>query len=305
MKKRNLRALEAFDAVARLGSVNAAAEELGITQSAISHQLRHLSCDLGEQLLRRVGRRVELTPAGQRLAGRLKSAFEHIDRSVAETVGADHTTVRLAVCSCFAPGWLIRRLGSLYAAHPDFKLRLCMYAADPKLTDEVADAFVTTYPTVPGFDALHLKSEFLVAVRARIGGDESVRLPLITTDGPPGVVGQDWIEYSRATDLDLGAIHTGTWLQATHYVIAMEMARRRLGVALVPDFLAEDLLQEGLLELAHEEPFPTREDYYLCYKTARRDEPALRLLAAWFRSQIANGTSMNGNHMSPTHMLPK
>ena len=142
-------------------------------------------------------------------------------------------------------------------------------------------------------------------MRAPSTGDESAPFALITTDGPPGIVGQDWIEYCRAAHLDIQALHTGTWLQATHYVIALEMARRGLGVALVPDFLAEDALQDGLLELACEAKLPTREDYYLCIKAARRDEPALRLLEAWFKAQIASDTPMSEDHMSRPHESAK
>lgn len=188
MKQRNLRALEAFESVSRLKSLTAAAEELGVTQSAISHQIRRLTEELGEKLLRRVGRRVELTSAGTRLAINLRSAFDRIDQSLEEAIGSDHATVRLAVCSSFAPGWLIPRLDELYAAHPDIRLQLRMYARDPELTDEVADAFVTTLPTVPGFHALRLKTELLVPVRAVDTGRD---LPLITTTLPPKTLGGD------------------------------------------------------------------------------------------------------------------
>lgn len=71
-----------------------------------------------------------------------------------ETLGTGQATVRQAVRSRFAPGCLIRRLGDFYSTNPDFSLQLRMYATDPELTDEVADAFVTTYPKVPGFHRL-------------------------------------------------------------------------------------------------------------------------------------------------------
>lgn len=77
------------------------------------------------------------------------AAFDQIDRSIGEMPGTGQATVRLAVCSRFAPGWLIRRLGDFYSTHPGFSLQLRMYATDPELTDEVADAFVTTTPRFP------------------------------------------------------------------------------------------------------------------------------------------------------------
>jgi LysR family glycine cleavage system transcriptional activator len=291
MKHRNLRGLEAFEAVSRHLSVTAAAEELGVTQSAVSHQIRHLTEQLGEKLLRRVGRKVELTAAGQRLAERLRAAFDQIDSSIDETLGANNTTVRLAVCSCFAPGWLIRRLGNFYASHPDFALQLRMYAQDPALTDEVADAFVTTFPTVPGFSALRLRGEFLVAVRPAACGSRRPNLPLVTTTLPPGQLGADWESYCEFAGLNFQQMHRGHWLQATHYILALEMARKGLGIALVPDFLAEEALSTGEIEIECNAKMPTHEDYYLCIKTARRAEPALQTLQQWFKGQLSESLS--------------
>lgn len=295
MKSRNLRALEAFEAVSRHLSLTSAAAELGVTQSAISHQLRHLTENLGEKLLHRAGRNVELTPAGTRLAARLRSAFDQIDKSIDEALGTHRQTVRLAICSCFAPGWLIRRLGDFYTDHPSFSLQLRMYAQDPALTDEVADVFVTTLPTVPGFFALKLRDENLIAVRPRQNGTAQA-LPLITTSFPPTEpLGADWTNYCSFAGLDIDLMHAGHWLEATHYILALEMARQGLGVALVPDFLAEEALLSGQVELECAAEMPTNEDYYLCIKNARRAEPALRELELWFRSQIPSNAHSNGN----------
>jgi len=81
-KRHNLRALQAFEAVARHSSITKAADELGVTQSAVSHQLRKLSDDIGERLVVKSGRQVILTEAGRRLGIALQAAFLQIDRSV-------------------------------------------------------------------------------------------------------------------------------------------------------------------------------------------------------------------------------
>ena len=174
-RKQNFRALQAFEAVSRHMSVSAAAVELGVTQSAVSHQIRLLTEEMGERLLQKQGRGVALTAAGDRLASRLQVAFADIARSVMETIGTARTTVRLAVCSSFAPGWLIPRLSRLYAHNPSFDLQLCMYAQDPILTDTVADAFITSMTPETGFYSLLLKKEMLVPVASpahisRFGG---------------------------------------------------------------------------------------------------------------------------------------
>lgn len=213
--------------------------------------------------------------------------FSQIDSSVHQAIGSNRTTVRLAVCSSFAPGWLIGRLRDFYSACPGVDLQLWMYAKDPDLTDDVADAFVTTLPTVPGFFAFRLRRELLIAA-GRPLAKAAERLPLITTTLPPKEVGGDWIDFCHLAKTDLAQPDTGTWLQAAHYVLAYEMALQGLGIALVPDFLAAGALGSGMLERKFETAMATDEDYYLCIKTARRREAALRPVERWFRSQIGD-----------------
>lgn len=284
-----LRPLQTFEAVSRHMSISKAAEELGVTQSAVSHQTRLLAEKLGEKLLVKAGRGVVLTDAGRRLASRLQSAFGQIDQSVADVVGADRDVLRLAVCSSFAPGWLIGRLKSFYEDHPNFDLQLRMYAKDPALTDEVADAFVTTFPSEAGFWALKMRAEKLIPVVAgSFVRSRSRRMPLITTTIDPARLGGDWRAYCETAGVSLDALQTGQWRQVSHYVLALDMARAGLGAALVPDFLAQEDIAAGTLRQLLPQSLPTHEDYYLCMKTSRREEPGLRALARWFKSQASS-----------------
>lgn len=193
--RQNLRALVAFEAVSRHLSVSAAAAELGVTQSAISHQLRLLADLVGERLVQKQGRRIALTEAGDRLARKLQPAFAEIVRSVGDAIGGTRNVVRLAICSSFGPAWLVPRLGGFYATQPSFDLQVCMYARDPELTDTVADAFVTTLPTEKGFESVFLWAEKLVPVVCT-AGDTGTESRLITTDLQPGRHGADWKAYS-------------------------------------------------------------------------------------------------------------
>lgn len=270
-----------------------AAVELGVTQSAISHQIRQLSEELGEKLFATIGRNTVLTPAGRRFAETIQTAFGQIDRSIAETVGEKRNVVRIAVCSSFAPGWLIKRIGGFHAKNPHIDLQLRMYAADPELTDTVADAFVTTLPKVAGFAAFQLRPELLAPVYAAskaalVPG----QLPLITTTLDPARFGDDWTRFCDVAGVPFESLHTGRWLQVSHYVMACDMAKAGLGVALVPDFLAEADVEAGRLRFLSASRLPTHEDYYLCVKHARQNEPGLRAVVAWFRSQVE---SRNGN----------
>lgn len=282
--KHSLRALQAFEAVARLGSLSKAADELGVTQSAVSHQIRRLAEAVGEQLLTKSGRGVSLSEKGVLLAQKLRSAFLQIDSSVAEVIGSNRKIVRLAVCSSFAPGWLVPRLANFYASDLGIDLQLRMYAKDPDLTDTVADAFISTLPNETGFWSLFLVAEHLVPVTAPQVG--SGKPTLITTDLEPGSIGQDWKDYRDMSGHDVPLPEKHGWLFASHYAIARDMARAGLGAALIPGFLAAADLETGALVLLHDTPMPTNQDYYLCIKEARRHEAGLEAVARWFKSQL-------------------
>lgn len=291
-QNKHLRALEIFEAVARHQSVSKAALELGVTESAVSHQMRKLTETIGEKLLARSGRTIVLTPVGQRLATKLNTAFGQIERSVSEVIGADRPVLRLAICSCFAPGWLIGRLKSFYEQHPEIDLQLRMYARDPELTDTVADAFVTSLPKEPGFWSMQLQPEQLLAV-GPASPDEFplLSVPLITTTLDPVRIGDDWMAWSSAAGLPLARVHTGRWLQTSHYVLALEMAKAGLGMALVPDFLAQREIDAGTVWELSPTRLPTHEDYYLCIKATRRQELSLKAFENWFRRQTGNGNT--------------
>lgn len=288
--RHNYRALQAFEAVSRHLSISKAASELGVTQSAISHQIRLLSTTLGERLLRKDGRGVALTPAGEKLAKRLQSAFTEIDRSVAEVIGVGRDTVRLAICSSFAPGWLVPRLHRFYKAANGYDLQLCMYARDPVLADAVADAFITTFPQESGFFQVLLKRESLVAaVPADRVADFGDKLPLITTDLMDGRQGADWKTWSTLMETDFTP-PANRWLFASHYVVALEMVRAGLGAALVPDFLVESDVEAGAISIVGDKALATHQDYYLCVKQSRRNEPALDSLIRWFKSEVGRSS---------------
>jgi len=117
--------LRAFEAVGRHGSFKRAAEEMFVTQAALSHHVRHLEQDLGVQLIRRLHRRIELTAEGSQLLadsaralGALSAALRNIRR------GAGEDTLNVGVSPYFSLRWLTPRLGSLWQRHPGINLLL-------------------------------------------------------------------------------------------------------------------------------------------------------------------------------------
>jgi LysR family glycine cleavage system transcriptional activator len=279
-----LRSLQYFEAVARHRSLKLAALDLGVTQSAVSHQLRKFAAAIGRQLLVKSGRGIALTAEGESLAKRLISAFSELEELVTDLKGTDSRPLQLAICSSFAPGWLITRLEDFYRSHPKIPLELRLYAEDPLLTNEVADAFVVADEVAkPGYRTIPLVEEMLIAVEApREFKRGPAKRALVSTDVERGKEGKDWIDYCRATGLKRSTLQDGPFRLCTHYFLALEMARAGHGIALVPDFLAARDLGAGTLVPFKDRLVPSGRVYKLCFKEARAVEPRLRAVSDWF-----------------------
>jgi len=129
----SLPGLEAFEAVARLGSFTRAADSLHVTQSAISHRIKALEAQLGCALFVRRARSVELTPQGQALAEPAQRAFEQLRDGVRALERERGDGVLTISCSpSFAIRWLVPRLPQLAAALPELRVRL---DADDRLAE--------------------------------------------------------------------------------------------------------------------------------------------------------------------------
>lgn len=279
-----MRSLHYFEAVARHKSMKLAAEELGVSQSAVSHQMRELTSALGEELAVRQGRGIALTATGQRLAERLAVTFARLQSSLDDVIGSGRPTLRLAVCSSFGPGWLIPRLASFYSANPEIDLQLRLYAQDPEQTAQVADAFVTAQNLKAGFAAVHVLDEMLVAVTAR-PSDDGPQQPLITTDIAPDRLGQDWLDHCALTGRRIADLQFGSFLQCSHYLLALELARAALGIALVPDFLARRDLDSGAVRCFDRTPMPSGRRYHLCFKKARAHDAEIKAFVQWLKQE--------------------
>lgn len=264
-----------------------AAADLGVSQSAVSHQIRELGDVVGQQLVLRSGRGIALTPVGERLAAKLGQAFAGLESIVKELSNDGQELVQLAVCSSSGPGWLIEKLGSFKAQHPALELQLRLYAQDPLLANEVADAYVTAGPQRPGYASIRLREEMLVAVM-QSGAPAEGPQALITTELEAGTLGADWVRFCRKAGLKLSALQRGAFRQCTHYLLAMEMASAGQGVALVPDFLAARDLAAGRLSLFSQVSMPSNRTYRLCYRASRAHEAKIAALVEWFRSEIAD-----------------
>lgn len=120
-----MQALRAFDAVARLGTVNAAAEELHLTHGAISHQIHALEDFIGTSLIDRKGRRQTLTELGRIYAYQVRQTLDALAEVTADLRTKNPSGVlRVSVLPSFAQGWLVPRLTDWLKRYPDIRLHI-------------------------------------------------------------------------------------------------------------------------------------------------------------------------------------
>ena len=152
-----LAAVRVFEAAARHENFTSAAAELGMTQAAVSYQIKLLEERLGAPLFRREKRRVVLTDAGRRAAPQITRAFDAIDQAFGAIRADDEGVLTVSTSNTFANTWLAWRLGSFQMHHPEMAVRL-------STSDALAD-FIT--------------DDVDVAIRAGLGGWEGVHQELL------------------------------------------------------------------------------------------------------------------------------
>lgn len=171
MKRRlpPLNAIRAFEAAARLESISEAAEELSVTPTAISHQIRHLENLLDIKLFERAGRNISLTDQGARMLPDITRGMDSLAAAFAETYGnIDTNTVTISTTREFARYWLQPRLGEFYDAFPQLTLNVFASESAMDMSGSEIDVAVR-YGAAPAenSDEIPLYQEYYVAAVSR------------------------------------------------------------------------------------------------------------------------------------------
>jgi LysR family transcriptional regulator, glycine cleavage system transcriptional activator len=159
--------LQAFEASARRLSFTVAAEDLCLTQSAISKQVIALEEMLRTELFRRLNKRLELTPAGASFLARITPALNGIEAAAIELMScqSDRSTLDLGVVPSFATKWLIPRLGDFGRSHPGITVNLSTRLVPFDFSETTLDAAIHFgHPEWPGAACDYLMSEEVVVV---------------------------------------------------------------------------------------------------------------------------------------------
>lgn len=284
----SLSALATFEAAARLTGFTRAAEELGVTQAAVSRQIKLLEAELALPLFVRSHRRVELTPAGLVLARALTGAFDQVAEALDHIRRpAQANTVSVGATLAFAHFWLLPRLPAFRAAHPEVQLRLISQDSGFDLRRDGVDLLV--YYGRPPFDDARLLAArgdrvFPVcapALAARGGALEA--LPLIGCEW----IEPSWLSWRRWSQMAGGTpITKPNALRFSQYSDAIYAAMGGEGVALGWEELVAPQLADGrLVRLGRSEVIPD-ESHNLLMPTTRAHGRAARVFTEWLVAQF-------------------
>lgn len=292
-----LQRLVVFDAAARLGSFTAAARELGLSQPAVTRQIRALEQSLGVALFSRTANRSELTDAGRRLRGHVAAAFDTIEAGLAELAPGDATFV-LAAHPGIAQQWIVPRIDGVRDALGGRELRLRLFDRDDELVGSDHDASIRVGDGhVPGQSSHLLFPEVVVPVAAPTvardhqleeGGspERLLDVPLVHMDDGdrPWMTWSGWFgEFGLEFPPQSGRV------LFQNYPMVLQQALAGRGVALGWRPLIDDLVDGGALVVVGPEVRSDR-GYYVTWRAGRPSD-AVAALVDWLVAQAAGDSA--------------
>jgi LysR family glycine cleavage system transcriptional activator len=292
--------LTAFVAAAQHGSFTRAADELNLTQGAISRQIRLLESELGVTLFERVRQRVVLTDAGKLYLPHIQEALNDLVNATRQVMSfSDNTILNLAVLPTFATRWLIPRLPDFQRKYPKIVIHLTTRQRPVDFALELFDAAISYgSPNWPGTIAHHLMDVDVVPVcspqlhaKRRIKTPSDIATyPLLHQMSRP----TRWAEWMKEAGVTLDGMLSGHTYE--QFSMIAQAAAAGLGVALLPVFMLEEELASGKLEIVSDQFMATQTSYFLIIPETRASAGAIKQFADWLISQAraASATDVSG-----------
>lgn len=286
----SLAAVRAFEASARLGTFTAAGVELGLSQAAVSYQIKVLEDQLGAPLFLRRGRRVELTTAGARAARRVSAAFDEVSSAFDELRGDDEDVLTISSTTTFATIWLARHLGRYQARQPKQEIRL--EAGDRPVdfaAEDIDVAIRSGKGEWPGLTARRLMDiDFtpmcdpacLEGVSGPLPPSASLRMRRINPLDPW------WATWFAQCGLERGEIHTTAGVRLDTQIATGQAALAGQGLAMLTPALWRAELEDGRLVRPFDQLATEGEAYWLVSATSRRNVRKIARFADWLKTEL-------------------
>ncbi|KUM23352.1 transcriptional regulator [Mesorhizobium loti] len=294
MRIPSTQALRALDSFARHGSVWRAADELHLTRSAVSHQLRLLERDLGFDLLQRIGKGVALTPRGQRYAADVRKALTVLGDAV--TQGGGTGVDGSFAISCppgFASMFLCTHIGEFQQMYPDVALSVLTPRRLDDVSNPEADAFIAfgvgNWPN----RAVELLCEVSFTplcsptLLNKIGGfskpADVLRANLLHLSDT-----EDWARWLALSKVENPDTEGGIFFSDMNLVFSAAIAGQ--GIALGDELTGRRALSEGRLVKPFEATVPSPRSYFLVFEHTKAGHPVLNAFSDWLRAKLSESS---------------
>ena len=296
----SLQALACFEAAARHESYTRAAQELALTQGAVSRQITALAEFLGVALFQRTRHGVKLTERGAEYAAQVTPHLQNLEQDTLDVMSTQGRggSIRLAAVPTFATRWLIPRLPALRALHPEITVHIETRTRPFMFADTAFDAalYAGTMEQVSawaGTQSVRLLNEDVVPVcsPALLGGARRLtparlaELPLLQQSTRPIA----WRQWFDAAGVTAPLAMAGPRYEL--FSMTAAAAAQGLGLALVPRLLIEAELARGELVIACQQTLNAERAYYLVTPQRADERPALKSFLVWLR-QAASASAL-------------
>lgn len=295
----SIQALRALDSFARHGAVWRAADELSLTRSAVSHQLRLLERELGFDLLERIGRGIALTVRGKRYAHDVRKALTMLGDAGGQC--GERGLVGALTVSCvpgFASLWLCTHIGEFQALYPDISLRIKTPRRLDDVSDPEADAFIAfgdgNWPgrAVELLCELEFTPLCSPVLLNKLGGlsepADVLRAPLLHLGDF-----EDWTRWLALTRVVNPNPESGIIFSDLNLVFAAASAGQ--GIAMGDELTCRTAMREGQLVRPFDIAVKSTKSYHLVMEHSRVEQPLLAAFSRWFKSRLTEAERMTRN----------
>jgi LysR family glycine cleavage system transcriptional activator len=284
-----LNSLKAFESAARHLSFTKAADELFVTQAAVSHQIKSLESFLSMKLFHRKNRSLLLTEEGQSYFHDLRDIFVHLQEATQRLVAlGTKGAITIATPPSFASQWLVPRLHQFSAQHSDIDVRIKAVDADEGFLDDSVDiAVFYGRGSWSGLASTKLLSEYLTPMCS----------PRLLERGKPLGSLEDLSQHTLLHDNT--RIAWKNWLSAfgikninvnqgpifSHTMLVLQAACIGQGVALSDTVLAKPEIESGRLICPFNEKIESKLSHYLVCKESQVEQSKIKVFSEWMLSQ--------------------
>ena len=285
-----LAAIRAFEAAARNGSFTSSGDELGLTQAAVSYQIKVLEERVGQKLFHRKPRGVELTPVGERLAKKVGGALDVIADAFAEARGNAHGTLSMSVIPTFATNFLAERLGRFQMAHPDIAVRLEVSDALADFHSDGIDVAIRSgsgdWPDLECHRLIDIDFTPMLSpqLAASIGGvtkpEDLLQLPILAGADPW------WIRWFAEAGVDVEDFGRQAKQSFGPQVLEATAAIAGQGVAMLTPAFFHTALRTGQLIQPFDLCCSDGTAYWLTHSEVFRNTPKIRAFRDWLAAEV-------------------